>query len=107
MSIKNQLMADESFAKIQSNFLKLADEKTFQKEVSFAVQILNKNSYLAGTSKVSILQAIYNTALTGLTLNPVLKLAYLVPRAGECCLEPSYQGLIKLITDTGSATTVY
>ncbi len=100
-------MADESFAKIQSNFLKLADEKTFQKEVSFAVQILNKNSYLAGTSKVSILQAIYNTALTGLTLNPVLKLAYLVPRAGECCLEPSYQGLIKLITDTGSATTVY
>ena len=107
MSIKNQLMADESFAKIQSNFLKLADEKTFQKEVSFAVQILNKNSYLAGTSKVSILQAIYNTALTGLTLNPFLKLAYLVPRAGECCLEPSYQGLIKLITDTGSATTVY
>ena len=62
---------------------------------------------MAGTSKVSILQAIYNTALTGLTLNPVLKLAYLVPRAGECCLEPSYQGLIKLITDTGSATTVY
>jgi recombination protein RecT len=54
-------------------------------------------------------------ALTGLSLNPTLKYAYLVPRTTnvggqwvvETHLEPSYVGLVKLVTDTGSAKNIY
>ncbi len=96
---------------IKTRFLEMADEKTFIKEISFAMQLFNANSYLNKASKESKLQAVSNLALTGLTLNPVLKLAYLIPRyqngGVQCCVEPSYQGLVKLVTDTGSAKTVY
>lgn len=103
----------ELFPKIKDRFVQLTDNETFIKECSFAIQHLNKNDYLQKSTQDSILQAVLNIANTGLTLNPVLKLAYLVPRYNsvnkqiECTLEPSYQGLVKLITDTGSARNVY
>ena len=59
----------------------------------------------------SRLQALVQLANTGLTLNPVMKFAYLIPRnvkvadnkwETRCFLEPSYMGLIKAATDTGS-----
>lgn len=83
-----------------------------EKEVSFALQIINKSSQLQKASVESKQAAVLNIAQTGLTLNPVMKLAYLVPRWDNitkqtiCCLEPSYQGLVKLLTDTGSITAV-
>lgn len=96
---------------IKERFVQLCDEKTFLKECSFALQILSRNSYLAGASKRSIQEAVLNVAQTGLTLNPVEKMAYLVPRVVNkeliCCLEPSYMGLCKLVTDTGSVTNIY
>lgn len=82
------------------------------KEISFALQIINKSSQLKRASSESKQAAVLNVAQTGLTLNPVLKLAYLVPRWDSqskqvaCCLEPSYQGLVKLLTDTKSIETV-
>lgn len=79
----------------------------FGKEAGFALQILQKNQFLAKTNPISIQNAIVNCALTGLTLNPVLKLAYLVPRKGECILDPSYMGLIKVLTDAGSVKNIY
>ncbi|GAA4434735.1 hypothetical protein GCM10023188_26040 [Pontibacter saemangeumensis] len=79
----------------------------FGKEAGFAMQILQKNAFLAKTNPDSIKNAIVNCALTGLTLNPVLKLAYLVPRKGECILDPSYMGLIKVLTDAGSVKNIY
>lgn len=105
----------EKLPKIQERFIELTDQKTFEKECSFALQHFNKNNYLATSTTESKLEAVLNVAQIGLTLNPVLKLAYLVPRrvkvnnnyVVKCHLEPSYQGLVKLITDTGSATTVY
>lgn len=82
-----------------------------QKEISFALQALSNSEYLAKAEPTSILRAVYNTATTGLTLNPVLKYAALVPRYQNgktvACLEPMYQGLVKLITDTGSVRTIY
>jgi len=101
--------------KIQNKFVKLTDENTFKKECSFAMQHFNKNDFLAKSTIESKLEAVLNVAQIGLTLNPVLKFAYLVPRSAkiggqfvvQCHLEPSYQGLVKLITDTGSATSVY
>ncbi len=83
----------------------------FQKEVGFALQHLGKNSYLQSASKESILTSVYNVALTGLSLSPVLAQAYLVPRKTrgqvQCCLEVSYQGLISKMIDLGQATDVY
>ncbi len=100
-----------TFDSIKDKFVKVCNEETFQKEASFAIQHLNRNSYLAGSTRKSILEAVYNVSLTGLSLNPISKLAYLVPRYVNkevvCCLEPSYQGLCKLATDTGSVKSIY
>jgi len=82
----------------------------FVKEGAFALQILKNNSFLykiAHDNPASLAEAVVNVALTGLTLNPVLSLAYLVPRAGKVCLQPSYMGLCKILTDTGSAKNIY
>lgn len=96
----------------KEKFLKIADPATYAKEVSFACQILSKNDYLAKANPDSIRMAVLNVAQIGLSLNPVQKLAYLVPRwnrsigAVECYLEPSYQGLVKLMTDTKSIVNI-
>jgi len=82
------------------------DEATFKKEVSFAVQIMEKNTYLQTCNPNSILKAVLNVAQIGLTLNPVSKYAYLVPRAKECILDPSYMGLSKLLTDSGAVRSI-
>lgn len=90
------------------------DTEKIEKETSLALQILNdpKNSLLAKCSRESILKSIVNIAQVGLTLNPISKEAYLIPRYNsyargyECCLEPSYIGLVKLLTDSGSVTSI-
>lgn len=78
----------------------------FQKEASFALQLFQANNYLANMDPNSIKNAIVNVSLTGLTLNPVMKLAYLIPRKGKCILDVSYMGLIKILTDTGSVKNI-
>ena len=88
------------------------DKIQVMKEISFALQHLDKNKSLQGCTPESKLKSVVNIASVGLTLNPVAKEAYLVPRwnnvikANECCLEPSYIGLVKLLTDTGSVLAV-
>jgi len=105
-------LIEQTFAKIENRFVSLTSEEVFKREASFALQSFAKNDYLNKATTESKLQAVLNVANTGLTLNPVNPMAYLVPRynkdikAVECCLQPSYQGLIKLITDTGSVTSV-
>lgn len=95
---------------IQERFVELIDEKTFAKEVSFAVQHANKSPKLQECDRNSVLAAVMNVAQVGLTLNPVNQEAYLIPRWSkngmQCVLEPSYQGLVKLVTDTGSVKNV-
>ena len=101
-----------TFEAIKERFVQLVDPDTFAKEVSFACQILAKNDYLAKSAQHTIQAAVLNVAQLGLSLNPVLKLAYLVPRynrasrSTECCLEPSYQGLSKLWVDSGSGKNI-
>ena len=86
----------------QMNLNKLA----FAKEMEYAIQILENNDYLAKMNMPSIRNALINVALSGITLNPVLKLAYLVPRKGNCCVDVSYMGMIKIVTDTGSVKSL-
>jgi len=109
--MSNQIMKAKDFSGIEQRFIEISDKETFMKEVSFAMQIFASNGYLNSATRNSKLESVLNLAQTGLTLNPVLKLAYLIPYYSNssvmCRVEPSYQGLIKIVTDTGSAKTIY
>jgi len=77
----------------------------YDKEAMFAMQIVQNNDYLmkiANNNPQSLRNAVINVASIGLSLNPAEKLAYIVPRKGQACLDVSYIGFIKLATDTGS-----
>lgn len=87
---------------------------SFAREIEFAIQAFEKNPFLLKTTGVD--KVLTNIVLSGLSLNPILKYAYLVPRKVSkvyvCCVDPSYMGLCKILTDTGSvvgisATIVY
>lgn len=78
----------------------------FAKEAGFAMQILKANDYLAKLDQDSIKDSIIQVALTGLTLNPALKFAYLIPRGGKCTLDISYIGMIKILTDAGTVKNI-
>lgn len=82
----------------------------FNREAGFAIQILSNNPYLLKCDSDSVKHAIVNVALTGITLNPALRYAYLVPRKVKnelkCILDISYMGMIKILTDAGAVKNV-
>ena len=78
----------------------------FSKEMEFAIQAFQANPYLLTMNVDTIKNCLINVALTGLTLSPVMKLAYLVPRKGKLSLDISYMGMIKVVTDTGSVKSI-
>lgn len=74
-------------------------------EKNYAIQQLCKNDMAAKTATsnpVSVQNAILNLSSIGISLNPALKHAYLVPRDGAICLDVSYMGLMHLATEIGS-----
>lgn len=78
---------------------------TWDAEANFAIQQIYKNEYavkIAQQNPISIHNAIKNIAAIGLSLNPALKHAYLVPRDNAIHLDVSYMGLMHLAQDTGS-----
>lgn len=91
---------------IKSNFVSLTDEKTFIREVNFAIQLVKGSPGLQKCDAESILKAVFEISQTGLTLNPVFNYAYLIPRKGKAVLDPGYQGLIKLATDTDNINSI-
>lgn len=114
MSEVKQLTWTQAIEQTQDRFLAIAPvEMKFEKEKGFAVQLLKNNDYLMKVAQAhpqSLQQALTNVASIGLSLNPAEKQAYLIPRAvksgdkyvTKIFLEPSYMGLIKLATDSGS-----
>lgn len=95
--------------KLEPAFLKMVKETNngmvFQQEAMFAQQCLLNNDFLMNTALKnpnSLVASIVNTATIGISLNPALGLAYLVPRDGRVILDISYRGLVKLATDTGA-----
>lgn len=77
----------------------------YVRESSFALQILQDNYYLSQVAmgdQDSLKRAIINVAAIGLTLSPVHKLAYLVPRDKKVHLDISYRGFIQLAAEIGS-----
>ncbi len=76
----------------------------WKREQQFAIQAFQKNDYLAKIAMqnpISAQNAIINIASVGISLNPALKHAYLVPREGGVCLDISYMGLMHLAQMSG------
>lgn len=78
---------------------------SFSEEALFAVQAMTNNSYLASTARKdpdATKMAILNIAAVGLTLNPIKRQAYLIPRDNKVKVDISYMGMIQLATESGS-----
>ncbi|NBX74866.1 hypothetical protein EB118_16220 [bacterium] len=71
------------------------------KELGFASQIISKSPTLQKCSIQSVIDAVVNSSRVGITLNPTLRLAYLVPRKNTATLEISYMGLITILKKSG------
>lgn len=110
MSIPADQFLKKSDTVLQERFDKVAPSwMAYDAEIGFAIQQLRNNDFLrkiAEADNASLLSAMANVAACGLTLNPAEKQAYLIPRKGKICLDPSYMGLCKLATDTGSIVWV-
>lgn len=95
----------QAIGKAKEKFVSISNEKTYEVESLFAMQLLMKTDYamkVANDNPQSVRNAMFNVASTGLTLNPANAYAYLVPRDGAIMLDISYKGLIKIATDAGS-----
>ena len=93
----------------ESRFLKLDEANgnilDFKQECLFAKQQISRNSTTLDTATNnmgSLQSAILNVAAVGISLNPALQHAFLVPRGGQICLDISFRGLTKIATDAGS-----
>ena len=75
-------------------------------ELGFAMQIFQNNPTLQRCDPQSILNAVVNVARTSITLNPVMRLAYLIPRKNKCVLEFSYMGLVAMLRDNGCIKSI-
>ena len=95
---------------VEQDFKNLAEAHKavhWDAEKNYAIQLLRKSDFSVKTAQsnpVSVQNAVKNIAAIGLTLNPALKYAYLVPRDGQICLDVSYMGLMHLAQETGSVT---
>ena len=105
--VKNEIESLETdFTQLTMNH---EAQVVFAQEANFAMQALQKNDYLMGVAlknKQSLRNAILNIAAVGLTLNPIEKQAYLIPRNKEVCLDISYMGLIDCATQEGALDMV-
>ena len=99
---------DVSVPGVERDFRELAkvhNSVSWEAEQNYAIQQLMDSDYkcrVATNNPVSVQNAVRNVAAIGITLNPALKLAYLVPRDNAICLDISYMGLMHLAQDTGS-----
>lgn len=105
----SNIIKKDNFAPVVEKMLEIGlTEVEIKKEISFAVQLCNRNIKLRECTAESLLTSVVNIALVGLTLNPISKLAFIIPRYNsvskqlEAVLEPSYIGLVKVLTDSGS-----
>lgn len=116
---EQQLSVASAIDITEKRFLAIAPASIkFEAEKGFAIQLLKNNEYLhkvATSHPHSLQQALTNVAAIGLSLNPAEKQAYLITRTVSVTgpngqkqyqtrifLEPSYMGLLKLATDSGS-----
>jgi phage RecT family recombinase len=95
------MMAEPDFNKLA----KIHNAVTFQQEAMYALRALADNEYLAKIAmgnQDSLRRAVIDVAAVGLSLNPVHRHAYLLPRKNKVCLDISYLGYIQLAVDVGA-----
>jgi len=94
-----------SLKEAHTKFLAINPEKA-QSELGFAMQIFQNSDTLQRCDTQSIMNAVVNVARTSVTLNPVMRLAYLVPRKGKCVLDFSYMGLVAMLRDNNCIKSI-
>lgn len=111
--MSDALVKQSDFSQIEKRMQDAGFEpERVKREISFAIQSINKSAQLQKCSRESLMQAVLNVSNVGLTLNPAAREAYLIPRYSsisrsmEATLDPSYIGLVKLLTDTGSVKSM-
>lgn len=76
-------------------------------ERAYALEILRKNDYMRNTCSVeSLRMAMLDAAWSGLSLNPMLGLAYLIPYEKQITFKPSYKGLEQLVYRAGTVRSI-
>lgn len=91
----------QSLVKAEGKMLAITDPENTRVELGYLSMMLQNNPKLRECDPESIMNCAINIVRTGLTLNPVLKFAYAIPRDGKCVLDPSYMGLTKVLKDNG------
>jgi len=84
------------------NSRKADSSMKFSTELQFALSIISDSKILPSCNPNSLPVALLSAADCGLTLNPALRQAYLIPRDGKVRFSPSYLGLKHLAQSTGS-----
>ena len=118
----NALSHNEAYAQLMTTISALehdfseicwANDVSFRKEAEYAIQALKKNKYIFDTAQsnpTSLEHAIKNVAGIGVSLNPALQHAFLIPRCvnrvNQICFDVSYRGLIHLATRHGGIDSV-
>lgn len=104
--MSNQVTTWKSTLKEAHTKFVAIDPVKAQTELGFAMQIFQNNDYLQRCDPQSILNAVVNVARTSVTLNPVMRLAYLVPRKNKCVLDFSYMGLVAMLRDNNCIKSI-
>lgn len=105
MSNALQIIRDDIYS-TKDSFVSVLTNRSinFEKEAGFAIQLITANDYartIAMNNRQSVINAVNNVAAIGISLNPVKRQAYLVPRDGRICLDISYMGLLDLAIESG------
>ena len=85
---------------------KSTDSSLLYKEVMYATRLVQDNYSLQSADVVTVARACIDIVLSGLTLNPVMQQAYLVPFKGKVAVMPSYRGLCHLAFTCGSVSQI-
>lgn len=76
-------------------------------ERAYALEILRKNDYMRNKCDPhSLSMAMLDAAWSGLSLNPTLGMAYLIPYEEMITFKPSYRGLEQLVYRAGTVTMI-
>jgi len=81
----------------------------FRSEAVFAAQHIQKSDYsvkVANSNTHALKLAMENAAAIGLTLNPAVGFASLIPRYGKIVLDVSYKGLVELARQSGEVLNI-
>jgi len=79
-------------------------DRVMAREIDFAAQAMLANPTLiqcATSNPLDLVNALKNVAFTGLTLNPTLKLGYLMQFRNKIQFMPSYMGLVDVLMSNG------